>query len=102
MALPTGTVTFLFSDIEGSTRFWEESPEEMKASLTRHDAVLRGAIESHGGYIFTTAGDAFSAAFQASSEDSSRSSRALAHTRSSSRSYRTTASIFSTASARQG
>ncbi len=38
--LPTGTVTFLFTDIEGSTRLWEEHPEEMQVALARHDAIL--------------------------------------------------------------
>lgn len=63
-SLPTGTVTFLFTDIEGSTRLWEEHPEAMKAALARHDEILRAAIEDHGGYVFTTAGDAFCAAFR--------------------------------------
>ncbi|MFQ5968744.1 MAG: adenylate/guanylate cyclase domain-containing protein, partial [Acidimicrobiia bacterium] len=62
-SLPTGTVTFLFTDIEGSTRLWEEHPEGMKAALARHDEILRLAIEDHGGYVFSTAGDAFSASF---------------------------------------
>ena len=61
---PTGTVTFLFTDVEGSTRLWEEQPDAMKAALASHDEVLRSAIEDHGGYVFSTAGDAFSAAFQ--------------------------------------
>ena len=61
--LPTGTVTFLFTDIEGSTRLWERDPEEMQQALPRHDALLRQAIESHGGAIFKTVGDAFCAAF---------------------------------------
>ena len=60
---PTGTVTFLFTDIEGSTRLWEEQPEAMALAVSRHDALLREAIGAHGGYVFTTAGDAFSAAF---------------------------------------
>ena len=47
--LPTGTVTFLFTDIEGSTRRWEEHPEAMQAALARHDALLRAAIEDHHG-----------------------------------------------------
>ena len=45
--LPTGTVTFLFSDIEGSTRLWEEYPEAMKAALARHDAILRDVRQPH-------------------------------------------------------
>ena len=43
--LPSGTVTFLFTDLEGSTRLWEEHPEAMKAALARHDEILRDAIE---------------------------------------------------------
>ena len=46
-ALPTGTVTFLFTDLEGSTRLWEEYPEAMQDALARHDAIVRDAIESH-------------------------------------------------------
>jgi predicted ATPase/class 3 adenylate cyclase len=60
---PTGTVTFLFTDVEGSTRLWEEHPAEMQVALEHHDEILRSAIEGHGGYVFSTAGDAFSAAF---------------------------------------
>ena len=60
---PTGTVTFLFTDVEGSTRRWDEQPETMKLALARHDELLREAITAHGGAIFTTAGDAFCAAF---------------------------------------
>jgi predicted ATPase/class 3 adenylate cyclase len=60
---PTGTVTFLFTDIEGSTKLWEEDPEAMQASLARHDEILRDATEQHGGYVFKTVGDAFCAAF---------------------------------------
>jgi predicted ATPase/class 3 adenylate cyclase len=61
--LPTGTVTFLFSDIEGSTRLWELHPEGMRVALARHDAVLRAAIESHGGAVVKQRGDGFHAAF---------------------------------------
>jgi predicted ATPase/class 3 adenylate cyclase len=61
--LPTGTVTFLFTDIEGSTKLWERYPEAMQAALARHDEILQGAIETHGGYVFKTVGDAFCAAF---------------------------------------
>jgi predicted ATPase/class 3 adenylate cyclase len=60
---PTGTVTFLFTDIEGSTRRWETQPEAMDVALQRHDAILRETIERHGGYVFKTVGDAFCAAF---------------------------------------
>ena len=61
---PTGTVTFLFSDIEGSTRLWEAHPETMKVALAEHDNIVRSAIESVTGYVFSTSGDAFSAAFK--------------------------------------
>jgi predicted ATPase/class 3 adenylate cyclase len=61
---PTGTVTFLFTDIEGSTRMWERSPQAMQAALAHHDELLRRAIEKHGGYVFKTVGDAFCCAFR--------------------------------------
>jgi predicted ATPase/class 3 adenylate cyclase len=61
--LPTGTVTFLFTDIEGSTRLWEADSESMQAAIARHDALVRGAVEAHGGYVFKTVGDAFCVAF---------------------------------------
>jgi predicted ATPase/class 3 adenylate cyclase len=60
---PTGTLTFLFTDIEGSTRLWEHDAPAMRAALARHDELLRWAIEEHGGYVFKTVGDAFCAAF---------------------------------------
>ena len=63
MGVPSGTVTFLFTDIEGSTRLWEAAPELMGAALARHDALVRGAIEAHDGYVFATGGDGFAAAF---------------------------------------
>jgi predicted ATPase/class 3 adenylate cyclase/Tfp pilus assembly protein PilF len=61
--LPTGTVTFLFTDIEGSTRLWEQHPTAMQQALYRHDVLLRIAIEANRGYVFKTVGDAFCAAF---------------------------------------
>jgi predicted ATPase/class 3 adenylate cyclase len=60
---PTGTVTLLFTDIEGSTKLWEKSPRGMQVALTRHDALLWEAIEGHGGFVFKTVGDAFCAVF---------------------------------------
>ncbi|CAN5297899.1 LuxR family transcriptional regulator [soil metagenome] len=60
---PAGTVTFLFTDIEGSTKLWERNPQEMQRALARHDELLRSAIEARGGYVFKTVGDAFCAAF---------------------------------------
>src|SRR5690348_14034231 len=62
-SLPTGTVTFLFSDIEGSTKRWEAHRDAMKAAVARHDEIVRGAIVGNGGYVFKTVGDAFCAAF---------------------------------------
>jgi predicted ATPase/class 3 adenylate cyclase len=61
--LPTGTVTFLFTDIEGSTVRWERYPEEMRLALARHDELMREGLEAQGGVIFKTVGDAFYAAF---------------------------------------
>jgi predicted ATPase/class 3 adenylate cyclase len=61
--LPTGTVTFLFTDLEGSTRLWEQFPDAMKEALARHDEILRDAITSHGGVIVKTTGDGAHAAF---------------------------------------
>lgn len=66
--LPSGTVTFLFTDVEGSTRLWAADSAAMSASLLVHDRILRGTIESHGGYVFTTAGDSFAAAFARASD----------------------------------
>ena len=61
--LPTGTVTFLFTDIEGSTRLWEDEPERMRAVLARHDAISRAAVESHRGVVVKMTGDGVHAAF---------------------------------------
>jgi class 3 adenylate cyclase len=73
--LPTRRVTFLFTDLEGSTRLWEEHPEAMRRALARHDAVLRLAVLAHGGRVvkgtgggpheaFARAGDAVRAALE--------------------------------------
>ena len=67
-ALPTGTVTFLFTDLEGSTRLWEEHPEAMQDALARHDAIVRDAIESHHGHVVKTTGDGAHAAFATASD----------------------------------
>jgi predicted ATPase/class 3 adenylate cyclase len=61
--IPSGTVTLLFTDIEGSTRLWEAEPDSMAAALRRHDRIVTSAIEQAGGYVFKTVGDAFCAAF---------------------------------------
>ena len=62
-SLPTGTLTFLFTAIEGSTQRWEQQRDAMAAALERHDALVRDAIEEHSGHVFKTVGDAFCAAF---------------------------------------
>ncbi len=62
-SLPTGTVAFLFTDIQGSTQLWQKHPAAMPQALTRHHALLSQAIESHGGYVFQIIGDAFCGAF---------------------------------------
>ncbi|GCE12814.1 ATP-binding protein [Tengunoibacter tsumagoiensis] len=61
--LPTGAVTFLFTDIEGSTTRWERYPEQMRAAVARHDALLRGIMDAHNGVVFKTVGDAFYVVF---------------------------------------
>jgi predicted ATPase/class 3 adenylate cyclase len=62
-ARPTGTVTFLFSDIEGSTQRWDRDRAAMADAVRRHDALMQTAIAAHDGYVFKTLGDAFCAAF---------------------------------------
>ena len=61
---PSGAVTFLFTDVEGSTKLWEERPDLMRSALEAHDEILRGRIAGEQGVVFSTAGDAFAAAFQ--------------------------------------
>ena len=61
--LPTGTVTFLFTDIEGSTKLWEKYPETMKSALAKHDAILKEAVEANHGQIIKTTGDGVHAVF---------------------------------------
>src|ERR1051325_8629653 len=68
IGLPTGTVTFLFTDIEGSTRLAQEHPQEMPDLLRRHNAILNQAIESYQGFVFRVVGDSFSAAFATARE----------------------------------
>lgn len=66
--MPSGTVTFLFTDIEGSTRRWESDPEAMRSALATHDAVLATVIESHDGRLFKHTGDGVIAAFASAQE----------------------------------
>jgi DNA-binding CsgD family transcriptional regulator len=58
-SLPTGTITFLFTDIEGSTVLWEQMPESMRDSVAQHRKILRQSIESYGGQVFQILGDTF-------------------------------------------
>lgn len=62
--LPAGTVTFLFTDIEGSTQLWEKHPQEMRSALAQHDSILHNAITSHKGYVIKTTGDGAHAVFE--------------------------------------
>jgi class 3 adenylate cyclase len=62
-AAPSGVVTFLFTDVEGSTRRWEADAQAMRAALVVHDKVLRTAIEEYDGFLFSHTGDGFVAAF---------------------------------------
>ena len=61
--VPSGVVTFLFTDVEGSTRRWETDADGTLAALAVHDKVLRTAIEAHDGFLFSHSGDGFVAAF---------------------------------------
>src|ERR1700675_2428989 len=63
MSAPSGVVTFLFTDVEGSTRRWEADAAGMTAALAAHDEVLREAIQAHGGWLFKHTGDGVCAAF---------------------------------------
>src|ERR1700720_2784258 len=63
-ALPSGNVTFLFTDIEGSTRLIERHPDAMESAQARHNALLKNAIDSHRGQIFQVVGDAFCSVFE--------------------------------------
>jgi predicted ATPase/class 3 adenylate cyclase len=62
--LPSGTVTFLFTDLEGSTRLWEEHRAAMRPALERHDALLRDAVEQHHGVVVKTTGDGLHGVFR--------------------------------------
>jgi predicted ATPase/class 3 adenylate cyclase len=83
MAEPhTGKITFLFTDVEGSTSLWEWTPKAMSEALSRHDEILRTVIEAHNGHVFKTVGDAFHATFSAAPdalEAALEAQRALLH-----------------------
>jgi predicted ATPase/class 3 adenylate cyclase len=61
--MPSGTVTFLFTDLQGSTRLWEDHPDAMRPALALHDEIVRNAIEGHDGFVVKTTGDGFHAVF---------------------------------------
>src|SRR5262249_28288434 len=60
---PSGTVTFLFTDIEGSTKLAQQNPAHWEAIRARHHAILQRACDAHNGYVFQVIGDAFCVAF---------------------------------------
>ena len=62
-AQPTGTVTYLFTDIEASTQRWEHQATAMEKAFGRHEEIMRTAMEQHGGYVYKMIGDAFQVAF---------------------------------------
>jgi predicted ATPase/class 3 adenylate cyclase len=64
MTQPTGTVTFVFTDIEDSTGLWERAPSSMRTAVERHDEMVRAAMGERGGLVFSTSGDGFAVAFQ--------------------------------------
>lgn len=64
MELPKGTLTFLFSDVEGSTPLWEAFPESMASALALHNALMANALAANHGHVFKTVGDAFCAVFE--------------------------------------
>jgi len=68
MDLPSGTVTFLFTDIEGSTQLWEQHPEAMDRALARHEAIVREAVGACKGHVFKALGDGFCCAFAEAGE----------------------------------
>ena len=63
MPRPSGTVTFLFTDIQGSTQLWEHQREAMKHAFRRQEEIVRCAMVVHGGYVYKMIGDAFQVAF---------------------------------------
>ena len=60
---PSGTITFLFSDIEASTDRWEKKAEQMVVAFPRQEAIIRASMREHGGYVYKMIGDAFQVAF---------------------------------------
>ena len=86
--LPSGTATFLFTDIEGSTELWERHPEAMKAALAKHDSILKESIESNHGHLIKTTGDGVHAVF-ATVLDAVRASVGIQKTLETSKAFET-------------
>src|SRR5512134_1168152 len=66
--LPSGTVTFLFTDIEGSTKLAQQYPDAMPALLARHHEILNQSIQTNNGYVFQIVGDSFAVAFHSAND----------------------------------
>jgi predicted ATPase/class 3 adenylate cyclase len=62
-SIPSGTITFVFTDIEGSTMRWDRDRSAMQTAVRAHDALMRAAVTAHAGHVFKTIGDAFCVAF---------------------------------------
>ena len=73
--LPSGTVTFLFTDLEVSTRLWDQESDAMRAALARHDVILREAVAAHGGQVVKGRGDGVHAVFETADAASRRRDR---------------------------
>jgi predicted ATPase/class 3 adenylate cyclase len=67
VSAPSGTVTFMFTDIEGSTRLWQDDEAAMRSALSRHDELLRKTVAEHDGVVFSSMGDGLGAAFASAS-----------------------------------
>ena len=65
---PSGTVTFLFTDVERSTSLWQSDGASMPTALAAHDTLIRSQVAEHGGYVFSTAGDSFAVSVAASQQ----------------------------------
>src|SRR5215470_16696948 len=75
---PSGTVTFLLTDLEGSTRLWEQDPNAMKAAMVRHDEILEKVFAAHRGHIFNRMGDGMAVSFS-TARDAVSAAAALQH-----------------------
>ena len=76
---PSGTVTFLFTDLEDSTRLWDEHPDDMRTALARHDAILREVVAAHDGLVVKSTGDGAYAVFGRAGDAGTRSGSGRGH-----------------------